>query len=210
MRETGGIRRNSYGAPRLLECGCSPAREPAPAPRADHCRSLYSNAHTLSAPRRLRCRSDLERREVGPGRCAAHCSLRLLQAAPPVPTRRANPQTTSAASGLRGAYLYAASHSSLLAPHSGPAVCRASAIEVVTAPRTARFLLSPPSHLPSNLLPTPRPPPCRPIRRGRPLRLSSRPRPSPARPVRPQCRAGGWAATTRRRRLKRRGALLYS
>lgn len=29
---------------------------------------------------------------------------------------------------------------------------------MVTAPRTARFLLSPPSHLPPNLLPSPRPP----------------------------------------------------
>ncbi|XP_036695161.1 basic proline-rich protein-like [Balaenoptera musculus] len=82
------------------------------------------------------------------------------------------------------------------APHSGPATCLASRVRVVTTPRTARFLLSPPSHLPPNLLPTPapRPPPRHGIRRGRPQCLSSRPRPSPARPVRPQRWAGGWAA----------------
>lgn len=73
-------------------------------------------------------------------------------------------------------------------------MCRASPVGVVTAPLTARFLLSPPSHLPPNLLPTPRPPPRRLIRPGRPLRLRSRPRPSPAWPVRPQRWAGGWAA----------------
>lgn len=115
---TGGIRRNSYGAPRLPECGCSQAREPAPAPRADHCRPLHLRAHTLSAPSRLGRRSDLEHREVGPGRCAARRPLQLPEAAPPVPTRRAAPQPTRVASGLSGFYLRAASRSSLLAPRS--------------------------------------------------------------------------------------------
>lgn len=140
-------------------------------PHAGHSRpvpaTLPQRAHALSpqAPERLK---------AGPGRCAPRCQLQLPDTAPPVPTRHTAPQPACAAFGFSGAYLGSASPGSLRAPRSVPQ-CPASPVGVVTAPRTARFLPSPPSHLPPNLLPSPAqsPDPW-----GRPLRLSSRPRPS--------------------------------
>ncbi|XP_067578838.1 transcription initiation factor TFIID subunit 4-like [Pseudorca crassidens] len=173
---TGGNGRNSYGAQFLPECSRSRARPgapttPAPAPATRRC---------VGRPR------DHRALHLSPHTLSAPRRWGRRRPPRPLAPRQASVAPTFAQLGRR----------SFPAPHSGPATCLASRVGVVTAPRTARFLLSPPSHLPPNLLPTPapRPPPRHGIRRGRPQCLSSRPRPSPARPVRPQRWAGGWAA----------------
>jgi hypothetical protein len=121
------------------------------------------------------------------------CCLRFATASPTSLAPRPPSVTPTFAQRCRGSL----TQLHTLHTRGPPAMCRASPIEVVTAPLAARFLLFLLSHLPPNPLHTPPSSPGRPIHRGRPPaphRLSSRLGPCLPGPVRPQPWAGGWAA----------------